>query len=168
MPVGHLYIFFVFGGFFFFLYFLYVCVCFVYLLWRDGYSDILSSFWLNCILVLSFVSCLYILEINPLSVTPFTNIFCNSVGCLLLLFMVSFVVQKVLSPICLSFIYFPCLRRQIQKNYCYNSCQSVLCMFSFRGFMVSWLTFRSLILMSSDVSMLCCPFYVLDCSPGWL
>ena len=43
------------------------------------------------------MSCLYILEITPLSVVPFANIFSHSVGCLLVLFMVSFSVQKLLS-----------------------------------------------------------------------
>ena len=50
-------------------------------------------------LILSCVSCLYILEINPLSVASFANIFSHSVGCLFVLFMVSFAVQKLLSLI---------------------------------------------------------------------
>ena len=45
-------------------------------------------------LLLNCMSCLYILEINPLSVASFTNIFCHSVDCLFILFMVSFAVQK--------------------------------------------------------------------------
>ena len=48
-------------------------------------------------LILSSMSCLYILEINPLSVASFANIFSHSEGCLLVLFMVSFAVQKLLS-----------------------------------------------------------------------
>ena len=43
------------------------------------------------------MSCLYILEINPLSVDSFANIFSHSAGCLFVLFIVSFVVQKLLS-----------------------------------------------------------------------
>ena len=50
-------------------------------------------------LVLSFRRYLYILEINPLSVDPFANIFSHSVGCLFVLFRVSFAVQKLLSLI---------------------------------------------------------------------
>uniref|UniRef100_A0A8D1K0Z0 Uncharacterized protein n=1 Tax=Sus scrofa TaxID=9823 RepID=A0A8D1K0Z0_PIG len=50
-------------------------------------------------LILSYVSCLCILEISPLSVTSFANIFSYCVGCLFLLFMVSFAVQKLLSLI---------------------------------------------------------------------
>ena len=45
------------------------------------------------------MSCLYILEINPLSVVSFANIFSHSEGCLFVLFMVSFAVQKFLSLI---------------------------------------------------------------------
>ena len=47
-------------------------------------------------LTLSCMSCLYILDINPLSVISFANIFSHSVGCLFILFMVSFSVQKLL------------------------------------------------------------------------
>ena len=50
-------------------------------------------------LILSCMSCLYILEINPLLVTSFANIFSCSIGCLFVLFMVSFAVQKLISSI---------------------------------------------------------------------
>ena len=43
-------------------------------------------------LVLSFMSCLCILEINPLSVVSFTTIFSHSEGCLFTLLSVSFAV----------------------------------------------------------------------------
>ena len=49
--------------------------------------------------IFSSISCLYILEIKPLLVTEFANIFSHSVGSLLVLFMVSFVVQKLVSLI---------------------------------------------------------------------
>ena len=39
------------------------------------------------------------LEINPLSVALVANIFSHSEGCLFLLFMISFAVQKLLSLI---------------------------------------------------------------------
>ena len=48
-------------------------------------------------LVLSCMSCLYILEINPWSVVSFAIIFPNSEGCLIILLTGSFVVQKFLS-----------------------------------------------------------------------
>ena len=41
-------------------------------------------------LMLSCMSCLYILEINPLSVDSFANIFSHSEGCLFVLFVVFF------------------------------------------------------------------------------
>ena len=50
-------------------------------------------------LVLSCRRCLQILEINPLSVTSYTNIFSHSVGYLFISFRVSFAVQKFLSLI---------------------------------------------------------------------
>ena len=43
------------------------------------------------------MSYLYILEINPLSVDSSANIFSYLEGCLFILFMVSFAVQKLLS-----------------------------------------------------------------------
>ena len=52
-----------------------------------------------CFLMLSCMSCSYILDINPLMVIPFANIFSHSVGFLFVLWMVSFVMQKLLSLI---------------------------------------------------------------------
>ena len=49
------------------------------------------------ILVLSCMSYLYILEINPLSVISFSIIFSHSEGFLFTLLIVSFAVQKLLS-----------------------------------------------------------------------
>ena len=48
-------------------------------------------------LALSYMSRLYILEINPLSVVSFAIIFSHSEHCLFTLFIVSFAVQKLLS-----------------------------------------------------------------------
>ena len=53
--------------------------------------------FLGFFLILSYMSCLYILEINPLSVASFANIFSHSERCLFVLLMVSFAVQKLLS-----------------------------------------------------------------------
>ena len=50
-------------------------------------------------LLLSCMSCLYILEINPLSVVSFAIIFSHSEGFLFTLLIVSFAVQKLLSLI---------------------------------------------------------------------
>ena len=54
-----------------------------------------AHFWIGLFVVL-ILSCLYILEINPLSVASFANIFSYSEGCLFVLFMVSFAVEKAL------------------------------------------------------------------------
>ena len=48
-------------------------------------------------LVLSCMSCLYILEMNPLPVVSFIIIFSHSKRCLFTLLIVSFAVQKILS-----------------------------------------------------------------------
>ena len=62
-----------------------------------------AHFWIGLFiylfLLLSFMSCFYILEIKPLSVTSFANIFSQCVGCFFILFMVSFAVQKLVSLI---------------------------------------------------------------------
>ena len=50
-------------------------------------------------LELSCRNCLYVFEINSLSVASFAIIFSHSEGCLLTLLIVSFVVQKLLSLI---------------------------------------------------------------------
>ena len=47
-------------------------------------------------LALSCIRCLYILEINPLSVVSFAIIFSHSEGCLFTLLIVSFAVEKLL------------------------------------------------------------------------
>ena len=63
-------------------------------------------------LVLSCMSCLYILEINPLSVVSFAIIFSHSEGCLFTLLIFSFAVQKLLSlirPHCLLLLLFALL-----------------------------------------------------------
>ena len=50
-------------------------------------------------LILSYISCLYILEINPLLIASFINSFSHSVGCVFILFVFSFAVKKFLSLI---------------------------------------------------------------------
>ena len=50
-------------------------------------------------LALTCMSCLYILEINPLSVVSFAIIFSHSKSCLLILLIVSYAVKRLLSLI---------------------------------------------------------------------
>ena len=49
--------------------------------------------------ILSCMNCLYILEINPLLVVSFPDIFSHFEGCIFILFMITFAVQKLLSLI---------------------------------------------------------------------
>ena len=60
-------------------------------------SDFLTGLFV--FLVLSCMSCLYILEINPLSVVSLAVSFSHSKGCLFTLLIVSFAMQKLLSLI---------------------------------------------------------------------
>ena len=85
------------------------------------------------------MSCLYILEINPLSVASFANIFSHSKGCLFILFTVSFAVQKLLSFIrshLFAFIFIT-LGGGSKKILLPFMSKSVLPMFSSKSFIVS-------------------------------
>uniref|UniRef100_A0A8D0R5S7 Uncharacterized protein n=1 Tax=Sus scrofa TaxID=9823 RepID=A0A8D0R5S7_PIG len=55
------------------------------------------SIGLLAFLQLGCISCLYILEIKPLSVASFETVFSHSVSCLFVFFGVSFAVQKLFS-----------------------------------------------------------------------
>ena len=65
-------------------------------LFRSFYHFLIELF---AFLALSCMSCLYILETNPLSVVSFAIIFSHSQGCLFTLLIVSFAVKKLLSLI---------------------------------------------------------------------
>ena len=58
-----------------------------------------AHFWIGLFvfLILSCMSCFYVFKIKLLSVASFANIFSHSEGCLFVLFMVSFAVEKLLS-----------------------------------------------------------------------
>ena len=63
---------------------------------RLGKMSICPMFnWLFVLLILSCMSYLHILGINPLLFISFANIFLHLVGCLLILWLVSFAVQKL-------------------------------------------------------------------------
>ena len=67
-----------------------------------GTPGLCPFFGLNCFgffLILTYVSCLYILDINHMLVVSFANIFSHSVDYLFALLMVSFARQKHLSLI---------------------------------------------------------------------
>ena len=105
----------------------------------------LPIFWLG-FLLLSCMSCLYILEVKPLSVTSFASIFSHSVGCLFILF-VSFAVQKLLSLIRSHLFIFVFISIALgdwpKKRLVWFMSEDVLPMISARSFMVSCLMFKS-------------------------
>uniref|UniRef100_A0A8D1UXZ4 Uncharacterized protein n=1 Tax=Sus scrofa TaxID=9823 RepID=A0A8D1UXZ4_PIG len=67
-------------------------------------------------LPLSYINCLYILEIKPLSVASFETIFSHSVCCLFVFFWVSFAVQKLVSLIRSHWLLFCCFGRLTWEN----------------------------------------------------
>ena len=70
-------------------------------------------------LALSCMSCLYILEMNPLSVVSFAIIFSHSEGCLFTLLIVSFAVQKLKFnqvPLVYFSFYFHYSRRWVRED----------------------------------------------------
>ena len=94
------------------------------------------------------MSSLYNFEINSLSVASLAIIFSHSEGCPFTLIIVFLIVQKLLHlirPICLFLLLFPLLWEVGYRGSCYDLSESVLPMFSSRSFIVSGLTFRSLI-----------------------
>ena len=104
-----------------------------------------AHFWIGLFdsLILSCMSCLYILEINPLSDISFADTSSHSVECLFVLLMVSFACAEGFQFVVwfdyLCF-YCPCLRRHIQKILLRLMLKSILPMFS-SSFMVSKMSF---------------------------
>ena len=100
-------------------------------------------------LILSCMSCFYILEMNPLLAALFANIFSHSVGCLFVLFIVSLSVQKLLSLIRSHlFLFAFCFhypRRQIQKTTAAIYVKGCFVYVFLEEFQNSTLTFRTLI-----------------------
>ena len=89
-----------------------------------------SHFWIGLFvfLVLSYLSCLCILEMNPLSFVSLAIIFSYSEGCLFTLIIVSFAVQKLLGligPICLFLFLFPLFWEVGHRGSCCDLCQRV-------------------------------------------
>ena len=80
-------------------------------------------------LVLSCMSYLYILEINPLSVVSFAIIFSHSEDCLFTLLIVSFAVQKLSSLIRSHlFIFISNTIGVGHRGSCFDLCRRVLCL----------------------------------------
>ena len=123
----------------------------VFLLWRNVYLDLLSIFWLGCLgfFDMELHELFVYFEINSLSVISFVSIFFHSEGCLFVLFMISFAVQRLLGLIrshlfILVFI-FVTLGGGSRKILLQFMSKSVLAVFSSRSFIVSSLSCKSLI-----------------------
>ena len=118
--------------------FSYTCWPFAFPLWKNVQFSAHFQTRLFACLMLSCMSCLYVLDINPLS---FANILSHSVGCLFFLLMVSLC--------CVSFVYFCfyflCFGRQIQNFIATIYVKECSAYVFLQVFMVSSLTFRSLI-----------------------
>ena len=92
--------------------------------------------WLFVFLMLNCISCFYMVDINPLSVISFTNIFSHPVSCLLILLMVSFTMQKLLSLIrshLFILVSVSFALREESKKYCCDLCQHVFFLFLPQG-----------------------------------
>ena len=96
-------------------------------LWRNVYLGLLPIFQLGCFLfvlgvLLNYRSCLYILEIQPLSAASFADIFSQSVGCLFIFYMVFFALQNFLSLIrshLFIFAFIPVALSDLRKHWFY-------------------------------------------------
>ena len=118
--------------------------------WQATVHRVTKSWtWLRWLNTHECMSCLYILEINPLLVALVGNIFSHSVGYLFVFFMVSFAVQKLLSlirPHLFTFVFiFITLGGGLKKILLWFMSKSILLMFSSKGFIEFSLTFKYLI-----------------------
>ena len=114
---------------------LFICLLAIcYLLWRNVCLGLHPLFFIGLFvfLVLTSMNCLFILEINPLSVVSFAIIFSHSEGCLFTLLMVSFAVQKLLSLIkshLFTFVFISVTLGGGLKRILLLVCQSVYCIY---------------------------------------
>ena len=109
-------------------------------LWEMSFQIFCPFFYLFAFLILSYMSYLYILEINPLSATSF-DFLCYTkaislIGCHLLIFVISIILWD-----------------RSKKLFLQSMSKSILPMFSPRSSIVSGFTFRSLIHFVFTLSM---------------
>ena len=88
------------------------------------------------LLLLSHMSCLCILEIKPFEVASFAAIFSHLIGCLSILSMVSFAVQKLVSLMrshCLFLVLFLLPWETDLRKHLYGLCQKMFYLCSLLG-----------------------------------
>ena len=123
------------------------CVCWpsVCLLWKNVCLGLLPILWLF-FTILSFMSCLEILDSNSLLPASLASIFFHSLGCLFILLMIS--LQNLFKFDQVPFVYycfyfFISLGDWSKKIFLQFMSENVLPMFSSRNFKVPCLTFKS-------------------------
>ena len=110
---------------------------------KNVYSDLLTILFV-LFLILSCISCSYVLNTNPLAVISFANISSHSVDYLFILLMVC--CEKILSLIRSYLFIFAFISFRSPQKCFYSLCQRVFCLcFLSRSFKLSCLAFRSLI-----------------------
>ena len=135
-------------------------------LWKNVYSDSLPIFQSGCLLLLLLLSCmssLHILVINPLSDIWLTNAFFSSIGCLFIYWLLSFMCRNFLvwcSPICLFFFLFPLLKEPEQKRHCQDWWQRMDCLCFLQGILcLKGLYSRSYTQVFNPFWVNCCVWY---------
>ena len=114
-------------------------------LFRSSAPFFIEVFFFN---ISNYMSFLYILEIKPLLVTLFANTFSQFTGCVFILFVVSFAVQKLISLLRFHLFVFAFISLALgdwpKKTVVLFIAENVLPMFSSRSFMVLCLILESL------------------------
>ena len=114
--------------------------------WMSNRSSFHFLIRLFVCLLLICLSSLYTLDMNPLLYMWFVHIF-SHLGCLFILLIVFFALQKIFSltysHLIIFYFCFPCLRRCIQKDIGKTHVKEHIPKFSSRGLMVLDLTFKS-------------------------
>ena len=85
------------------------------------------------VFLMRYISCLYILDVNLLSIASFANIFSQSIGCLVISLTVSFAMQKLISLIrnhLFIFAFVSFVLGDRSKKYCYDLSQRMFCLCS--------------------------------------
>ena len=129
---------------------IFLCACWPSLcpLWRNVYSDLLPIFWVVCFDTIKNRKQFVTLETSFISHIIF-KYFLPSVGCLFVLFIVSFAVQKLLSlsrSYLFIFVFISIiLGERLESMLLRTTSESIVPMFSSRSFIVSHLTYKSLI-----------------------